>query len=482
MSQFESVCEQVSKRISPNLDERKRIGSLAERLRQRVNDTCSSLGLEAEVRIDGSVAKDTWLSQEADVDIFMRVAPHLSREDFERRCLEVARSVTKGYNPIERFAEHPYLEAWVEGVRINIVPCYNVEKGKWQSATDRTPYHTEYMKRHLDDGLRREIRLLKKLTKATGIYGAEIKTSGFSGFLCEILTVHSNSFKNLLESAATWKRRQVIDVDKIYSGRETEVYDLFDEPLIVIDPVDPARNVAAAVAERRLWEFVALSRAFIQNPCIEFFYPPKRRATTSRNIQSRIVKTGSSFIFLTFGTVDAVVDILWSQLYKTEKSLRTALEGKSFTVYRSGAWSNEKNLNVLVFELERDRIPKTRRHLGPQVERREESQRFLAKHVGAPDTVAGPWIENERWKVHKTRDYVDAVIFLNDHLRAGGKGIGVGSRITQTLKTGYRLFRETEIHRLTNRDADFARFLSEFLIGMPTWLRWAQNVQTGRRR
>jgi tRNA nucleotidyltransferase (CCA-adding enzyme) len=463
-------------RITPSPSERRRIENLADAIKRRVSETCEKLELEAEIRIDGSVAKDTWLSREADVDIFMRVPPHLTREEFERRCLEAAKAAMKGYKTVERFAEHPYLEAWVEGVRINIVPCYNVEKGKWQSATDRTPYHTEYMKTRLDERLRREVRLLKRLMKTANIYGAEIKTGGFSGFLCEVLTLNSNSFRQVLESAAAWKRRQTIDVDNIYAGRQSEMYDLFDEPLIVIDPVDPVRNVAAAVAEKRLWEFVALSRALTKNPRIEFFYPPTRKPPTSKKLQAQAEKIGSSFIFLTFGRVNAVVDILWSQLYKTEKSLRNVLEEKGFTVHRSGAWSNEKNLNVLVFELERNRIAKTRKHLGPQVERREESERFLAKHLHAPDTLVGPWIEQERWKVYKARNYVDAALYLKDHLRNGGKDTGVGSRIASTLRTGYRLLRETDINKLANRDMDFARFLSEFLTGTPTWLRWAEDA------
>ncbi len=480
MNDFDSLCEEVTKRLTPSPQERLRIENLADTIRRHVSKTCGEKGLDADVRIDGSVAKDTWLSQEADVDIFIRVPSYFTRQEFERRCLEIAKSAMKGQKTVERFAEHPYLEAWVEGIRINIVPCYNVEKGRWQSATDRTPYHTEYMKARLDERLRREVRLLKRLTKATGVYGAEIKTSGFSGFLCEILTLYSKSFGEALKSVATWKRRHIIDIDDIYAGRKSEVYDLFDESLIVIDPVDPARNVAAAVAEKRMWEFVALSRALLKGPRIEFFYPPATKTPTPKSLQKQALKIGSNLVFLAFGRVDAVVDILWSQLYKTERSLSNVLEEKNFTVYRSGAWSNERNLNVLVFELERNRISRTRRHLGPQVERREESERFLTRHLDASDTLAGPWIEKERWKVHKARACVDAISFLKNSLQAGGKEIGVGSRIAATMKTGFRLLRETDIAKLAKRDADFAMFLSQFLAGTPTWSRWTKNDQTRR--
>jgi tRNA nucleotidyltransferase (CCA-adding enzyme) len=208
---------------------------------------------------------------------------------------------------------------------------------------------------------------------------------------------------------------------------------------------------------------------------MEFFYPPKPSSPTSKKLRQNL-KSGHSLVFLTFGKVDAVVDILWSQLYKTEKSLRNVLQEKGFTVYRSAAWSNEQNLNVLIFELENHKIPKIREHLGPQVERREESEKFLARHLNADDTLAGPWIEQERWKVRKTRNYVDAVQFLMDHLGKGGREIGVGSRISKTLNQGFRLLRETEIDRLVEKDVVFARYLYEFLNGTPTWLRWTRDA------
>ena len=126
---IEQVCQSVYERVTPSRDERVRIGALAAKLEKRVASAAKELGVKAEVRVEGSVAKDTWLSREPDVDVFMRVPSSIPRKSLGDVCLKVARKATEGSKQVERFAEHPYLEAFVEGTRVNIVPCYAVKLG-----------------------------------------------------------------------------------------------------------------------------------------------------------------------------------------------------------------------------------------------------------------------------------------------------------------------------------------------------------------
>ena len=186
-SSFEDILAEVLKRITPSGSDREHVLSLAKRLTRKVREASKEKGVEAEIRVEGSVAKDTWLKEEPEIDIFMRVPTTMPREAFGTVCLEIARKATEGFKQIERFAEHPYLEAFVDGVRVNIVPCYRVKRGDWISATDRTPFHTDYVKPLLDERKVGEVRLLKRFMKGVGVYGAEIKVGGFSGYLCELL-------------------------------------------------------------------------------------------------------------------------------------------------------------------------------------------------------------------------------------------------------------------------------------------------------
>ncbi|MEM3061173.1 MAG: nucleotidyltransferase domain-containing protein, partial [Candidatus Bathyarchaeia archaeon] len=136
MESLRLIHEKVLTRISPSEDERSSIERLAKKVKEKVESSVKRLNLDAEVRIEGSIAKDTWLSGEADIDIFMRLSPELAKNKLKEVSLKIAYNAMEGYKTFERFAEHPYLEAWVEGIRVNIVPCYKVEKGRWLSATD----------------------------------------------------------------------------------------------------------------------------------------------------------------------------------------------------------------------------------------------------------------------------------------------------------------------------------------------------------
>jgi len=470
MKKLEHVCGNVLRRIRPKRLERERIVELAERMKLKVSDAVSESGLDAEVRIDGSVAKDTWLSGEADIDIFMRVPPTLTRDELETTCLRVARKALKGYRIIERYAEHPYVETWVEGTRVNVVPCYRVEKGKWKSATDRTPFHTEYMKSHLDKDLRDETRLLKKFMKGIGVYGAEIKVSGFSGMLCETLSLFYGTFRNTVTQASDWRRSETIDVERYYEGRREEIEQLFDNPLVVIDPVDRGRNAAAAVSSRRMWEFVAASRAFIQKPSLRLFYPTVPKPFSVKQLTSTLARRGSVLLLIQMGKVDAVVDILWSQLYKTERSLRNLLQENDFEVSKSASWSDEEKCNIILFELIGATLSKSKKHLGPPVSRREESEKFLKKHLMSKDTVSGPWIEDDRWIVEKLRRNRNAELLLEMSLRSGGRAVGVASRVAESIRRGFKILLNEEIIPLYRSNRQFSIFLCSFLKGRPSWI------------
>jgi len=444
---------------------------LAEHLSQRVSKAAKKARVKAAVRVEGSVAKDTWLSGEPEIDIFMRVPRTTPREAFSTVCLDVAKKATEGYRQIERFAEHPYLEAFVEDTRVNIVPCYRVKRGEWVSATDRTPFHTDYVKPLLNDHLRGEIRLLKKFTKGTGVYGAEIKVGGFSGYLCELLTLNYGSFTEVLKSVAEWREESsFIDYEGYYEGRENEVKKILEEPLVVVDPVDKGRNVASAVRKERLDEFIAASREFLKKPSLTFFYPRETKAFSAKRLVKAIETRGSTVVFVRFGRVKAVSDVLWGQLYKSQRSLRRMLRQHDFNAIRDSVWSNEKDLNVLLFEVEKRHLPSIKRHLGPPLRKRVECERFLRKHLGAAHTVSGPRVEEGRWVVEVKRRHTDVVKLLKDELRDGGRRVGVAELVSQRVAKSFRVDVNETVVRLYASNPDFAKFLTEYLSGKPSWL------------
>jgi tRNA nucleotidyltransferase (CCA-adding enzyme) len=205
-SQINAVTDQILKEVTPSLVDRARMETLAKALELKVSAACEELGVAAVVRLEGSAAKDTWLKDDLDIDIFIQLPTTVPRRSLGEIALKIARKATAGAKQIERFAEHPYLEAFIDEIRVNIVPCYEIAYGEWLSATDRTPYHTDYINKRMSSEQKGDVRLLKKFMKGIEVYGAEIKVGGFSGYLCELMVLACGSFNGVLETlAATFR-------------------------------------------------------------------------------------------------------------------------------------------------------------------------------------------------------------------------------------------------------------------------------------
>jgi tRNA nucleotidyltransferase (CCA-adding enzyme) len=310
MSQ-DTLIQRILQRITPNQDERARINALSHKLEQEIQQACQAEGVAAKVRVEGSVAKDTYLRENPDIDVFMRLPTSIPRKNLGDIGLKIAKKAAGEAEQVERYAEHPYLEIFTDGYRVDIVPCYDTKAGEWQSATDRTPYHTDYIKTHLTKPMHDEVRLLKKFMQGIEVYGAEIKVGGFSGYLCELLVIENGSFVNVVEAIAAYSKRIVIDIEDHYKGHERDAALLFPEPLVIVDPVDKARNVASAVQPQKLYEFIGAARAYLQAPGEQFFYPPPKHALPPNQVEAHLSGENVSHLYIQISDLDAVPDVLW---------------------------------------------------------------------------------------------------------------------------------------------------------------------------
>src|SRR6266446_10409763 len=349
-TQIQAVLDHIAKRVVPSEAERKRMSRLAERLRGQVQDILDMAGFAGKVSIQGSYARDTWLSGEADLDIFASFPPSIERREWTEKVLPAIRKRIDA-ETIDRYAEHPYLEFHIEGIRINVVPCYAVEKGQWKSATDRTPYHTEYMREHLTLEMRLEARLLKRFLKGMRSYGAEIRVGGFSGMLVETLILHYQSFLQVLDRASKWRPVVFLDLEKPARGKESGDQG-FGSPLVVVDPVDPNRNLAAAVRDDKLWGFVAASRELQKNPGTWYFFPAKYKRETKAQFFKLLDRQNRDTAVTFFEHPRIVPDVLWGQLLRIEKSLTELMTRQEFHPIRSTIWSDERRSSAILVELD----------------------------------------------------------------------------------------------------------------------------------
>ena len=83
---IDNVCATAKRQLTPTGKERELVERTAEQIRQRVDEKCSKANLPADVRIEGSVAKDTWIPDYVDIDIFMLVSPELTKEQLSKVC------------------------------------------------------------------------------------------------------------------------------------------------------------------------------------------------------------------------------------------------------------------------------------------------------------------------------------------------------------------------------------------------------------
>ena len=461
--------QRVAEKIVPSDREREKMVRLSQVIRSKVEEILQSSQIQAEVTLQGSFARDTWISGEADLDIFARFSATIEREEWVEKVLPTIRKGLSHYRVIERYAEHPFLEFHVENIRVNVVPCYDVKKGEWKSATDRTPYHTEFMQTHLTPELRLEARLLKKFAKGIGTYGAEIEVGGFSGMLIDTLALYYQSFMETIKRASSWTKGTLIETGKPEGIVSPKARDS-NVDLVVIDPVDPNRNLAAAVRPDKLWSFVAAGRQFLRSPGISYFFPPKFKPRTRRQFAKRIDDVGREVLAITFRHPVLVPDVLWGQLMKLERSLLDAIAREDFNPYRSALWSDEKKESAILVEADRTTLPAVRLQKGPPVAKREDSLSFLEKHLRARDTARGPWIEGDRWMVEKKRGILSTQEFVKATARNDAHGLAMPKQLGGSFRKSVRVLRNHEVLSMLGRDG-FDKFLWEFLEAKPSWLK-----------
>ncbi|OYT27515.1 MAG: CCA tRNA nucleotidyltransferase [Thermofilum sp. ex4484_82] len=466
---FSGILDEVLGRITPTPEERRFVSKIVSEVITALESLKSDYKIDYKVEIVGSYAKDTWLSGEADIDIFLLFSPDLPQENLGYYGLTIAKKAVEnlGGRWFERYATHPYIEAEVKGLTVDIVPAYAVETpDKIISPVDRTPFHTRYVKSRIDEEMKSQIRLLKKFMKGIGVYGAEIKVQGFSGYLAELLIIYYGSFIEVIKNASKWKPRKVfIDLERFYSERERKkLLKIMPGAMVVIDPVDKARNAASALSIQKMCEFVAASKAFFKSPNVEFFFPPKPEIDQSR--LENLLKSRETDILAIVTIVPKLAeDIIWGQIYKSLDGLETLFKKYNFKVLSKGAWLSKNNDLVMLYELETAKLPITEKHLGPPVGSENEND-FISKYVNSPNTIAGPFIEGSRWIVFRKRKCTTA----SEVVKVYYEEARLGKHIYESFNMKMQILQNQDILKLTSIDG-FKEFLHSWLVKKPFWLK-----------
>ena len=326
-----------------------------------------------DVVFGGSFAKGTWLKNEADVDIFVKFDDQMDVRDFENYGKRIGLQSLKDFSPYLRYADHPYVEAYVETVKINVVPCFDVSYGKWKSAADRSPFHTIYVIDRLDDCKKNQVRLLKQFLKSLNIYGAEISKKGFSGYVSEILIIKFGSFLSTLGYFSNFTTdKNIIHLgDKIINSNDLKKFNSF---LIILDPVDNNRNLGTAVSPLSAGKFIRGSKMFLSNPSNNYFVNIKK----IRHIDPALIELlSASLLIIEFKFGFRAPDVIWGQLQKTINSTSKFIESYGFKIIKNVCFTDEKEHCVLAFLMESITLPKLYKRIGPDIFRHNDAEKFI---------------------------------------------------------------------------------------------------------
>lgn len=337
-----------------------------------------------EIMVVGSIARGTNLKGDADIDLFMLFDSSLAKEKLARLGLEYGKRLVdkkKGEHFEIKYAEHPYVRVFFSnGIRADIVPARKIkDASNLATAVDRSPLHANFVNENLSEKQRDEVRLLKYLLKAHSIYGAEIKTGGFSGYLCELLIHQYGSLTKLLENIARLRPPVTLDPKTKTSFVDEKIAKKFNSSFVVIDPVDPDRNVAAAVTEESLARFALLSRRFISGPTIDLFYGYGYSSIKTRSMLDSFIKgSGINLFLMVLNVPDKSADVLWPQLRKAMGLFTDYLKKYGYAPYLEIPWV-EGRKGFILMGLPRSKI-ETRLMKGPDVFKAPNPDLFLEKH------------------------------------------------------------------------------------------------------
>ena len=434
-----------AKRLAiPTKIKNEKLNSVANTAMKLVSKEITKYTEITSIQYGGSYAKGTWTSEKPDIDIFVKFKKSTSEKKFKSISKKIGFNALKKFKPYTRYSEHPFVEAVIKNIKINIVPCYDVKAGEWKSAADRSTFHTEFILENLSGPLKDDVRILKYFMSVNGIYGAEIAKQGFSGYVAEVLVYYFGSFTNVLKEIAKLKNDNAI-------GKPRKK---FDSTIIIIDPVDSNRNLGAAISTENVGKFILLSRAFINKPTIQFFRN-QRKKLSSKNILNNM-------LVLKFQYKKSPDDTIAGQIRRAVNSLSSQMEIAGFKILRNSSLTLEKNQAVLLFLMDSLTISENQIHDGPNVFEENFSRKFVSINRKKSRIM---WVgNNAKIMALQKRSHTNAKLFLNDliqnHLNKSGIPNGIKSDIkNMKITTGNNIadksIKEVILELVTTNDKIF---------------------------
>jgi len=358
------LLKKVSDKIRPDT----RIIKEIDEFIKKINNEIKLRKIKAAAVAGGSIAKGTFLKDDYDVDIFVR----FDYSYLKKNISKLLGMILKKFRPELVHGSRDYYQIKNKLI-YEIVPVLDIAKAeKAVNVTDMSPLHVAWVKKfpkYLD-----EIRLAKQFCKAINVYGAESYIKGFSGHVLDILVIYYKGFINLLKASQKWERYTVIDFYSSHKGNALRNLNRSKiSQLIVIDPIQPERNAAAALSEEKINIFKEAAKKFLKSPNKKFFI---KKEFTIDEIKKKYRKY--NVVFLEAFPKEEKKDVIGSKLLKAFIHIKKHIILNEFSLIHS-EWKWDKEA-IFYFVLKKEFLPLYTERTGPPLHEKKHVQQFKRKH------------------------------------------------------------------------------------------------------
>ena len=414
---IKSIFGRVLEKVKPKDDSiKKRVNEV----KNMITDEIKKNNINARVAIGGSIAKDTFIVNDFDCDIFVRFDLSYNNDNLSDMLFEIIRPLFS--DVLRVHGSRDYFQFSFKEIDYEVIPVYFIkDKSELKYAknlTDFSPLHVDWFNSRSNETIRDNVRIAKQFLKAQKVYGAESFVNGFSGHLLDILMIYYGSFLDFLRNAIKWKKiskdnPKIIDVEGYYKGSNAIFFLNKSKisPLVVIDPIDKSRNAGAALSDESLSKMINAAKRFLDEPSYKFF--------EIRFLNDEVIKSKSSnkqkIIYFKIKPNDGNKDVAGTKVFKLYKQLAAFLRECDFDIFEMDFDWDKKNDIFFYYAVDRNDLSKTKIIKGPRKEFVDGVKAFIKKHSNNGDRV---FVESEQYFAEVERKFTrveDAVkSFINN--------------------------------------------------------------------
>ncbi|MGB9749099.1 MAG: nucleotidyltransferase domain-containing protein [Candidatus Woesearchaeota archaeon] len=417
---YNEILKSVLEENKPN----KKILEIADFVIKQISNNLDHKKIRADVVLGGSVAKNVFLKNDFDCDVFVR----FNYSDFKKKEKELSNileMVLSDFKPKRVHGSRDYFQFAFDRVNFEVIPVLKIKSLKQAlNIMDYSPLHVDWFNKRANNEIRDCVRLLKLFCKAQNIYGAESFINGFSGHVIDIISVYYDSFINVLKTAANYwmekfnnDEKIIIDVNNHHKGKALFVLNKskIQGPLVVIDPIDPLRNAAASLSYENFNIFLKASSAFLEKPSKDFFIA---KVFDESKILERALRNKKYLLMIKASPLKKSIDVAGCKLLKAYDFISAELKRNDFVIEEKGFYWN-KNIEepgVFYFIVKNPILSKEKIIKGPNLKFKQAGVDFKKKHKKTFEKKGFVFaVENRR--IRSINDFISNVInsdFLKD--------------------------------------------------------------------